>query len=401
MLDRALRLRLAPLAVLLPCALFVAANANAPTRGNDPGTFSVHEWGTFTSIAAQEGRAVRWAPLNGPDDLPCFVDRIKFGPKWSLRGTVRMETPVLYFYSANEMTVDVKVRFHQGVITEWFPQATVKPSGLPETAADNGRRLADYAGTAEWAGVKVRPGAAPEFLREDAPSHYYPARETDAAPLQVGSAAERFLFYRGVGEFAPPVNAAVEPDGRIVVHASSDAPLGDIVAFDNRGGTIRYLARSVPGNQTTIDPMQIAQGSAASLNKDLERVLISHGLHAKEARAMIATWRDTWFEEGARLFYIAPRRSVDAVLPLDITPRPADVVRVFVGRIELMTRATLAGVKDGLVRNDQRSLAKYGRFLEPFMDRVFAGSSPADSAAMAAARQEIYRNWRPPLSACR
>jgi hypothetical protein len=89
------------------------------------------------------------------------------------------------------------------------------------------------------------------------------------------------------------------------------------------------------------------------------------------------------------------------VLPLDITPRPADVVRVFVGRIELMTRATLAGVKDGLVRNDQRSLAKYGRFLEPFMDRVFAGSSPADSAAMAAARQEIYRNWRPPLSACR
>jgi hypothetical protein len=116
---------------------------------------------------------------------------------------------------------------------------------------------------------------------------------------------------------------------------------------------------------------------------------------------MLATWRDTWFEEGARLLYIAPRSAVDAVLPLDITPRPADVARVFVGRIELMTRETLGDVTKALMKNDQRTLAKYGRFLEPFIGQVFAGSGPADRARMETARQDTYKNWRAPLSACR
>jgi len=398
MLHRALRPRFFTLALLLTSGLFVAANADAPTRPTDPGTFNVHEWGTFTSIAGAGGSAVNWAPLSGPDDLPCFVERVKFGPKWTLWGTVRMETPVLYFYSTGDITVDVKVLFHHGVITEWFPRATVTPSTLG-TAGDRDGRLAGSVGAAAWTKVRVRPGAAPNFLREASPSHYYPARETDAAPVQVGSATERFLFYRGVGEFPAPIDAVVEPDGRVVVRVPSGAPVGDIVVFDNRGGTMKYLARSVPGSHTVIEPAQLATGSAASLDQHLERVLTSHGLYAKEARAMIATWRDTWFEEGARLFYIAPRRTVDAVLPLDIRPRPADVARVFVGRIELMTREMLADLKGALLKNDQRALAKYGRFLEPFIDRVFAESSPADRTAMTAARQGIYTNWRPARSA--
>ena len=395
MLDRALRPRFFSLVVLLTSGLFVAAAANAPARATDPGTFNVHEWGTFTSIAGADGSAVGWTPLSGPDDLPCFVDRLKFGPKWSLSGTVRMETPVLYFYSASDVTVDVSVRFHQGVITEWFPQATVRPSTMPERSADGDRRLADYVGTAAWTKVRVRPGAAPDFRREASPSHYYPARETDAAPVQVGNSLERFLFYRGVGEFAPPVSAVVQSDGRIVVRAPSGTPVGDIVAFDNRGGTVRFVARSVAGSQASIDPTQLETSSAAAINQHLERVLIAHGLYPKEARAMIATWRDSWFEEGSRLLYIAPRRAVDTVLPLDITPRPADIARVFVGRLELMTRETLTDLKSALLTNDQRALAKYGRFLEPFMDRLFAESSPADRTVMSTARQAIYANWRP------
>jgi hypothetical protein len=394
MFDRALRPRLSSLVVLLTFGLFVAADADAPTWTKDPATFNVHEWGTFTSIAGADGRAVGWTPLSGPDDLPCFVDRLKFGPKWTLSGTVRMETPVLYFYSAKDVTVDVKVRFHQGVMTEWFPPARVTPSTLG-TSGDRDRRLADSESTAAWTGVNVRPGAAPEFLREASPSHYYPARDTDAAPVQVGKVTERFLFYRGVGEFAPPVMATVQPDDRVSVLAPSGTPVGDLVLFDNRGGTVRILARSVPGTETLIDPKQLETSSGASLNQHLERVLIAHGLYPKEARAMIATWRDTWFEEGSRLFYIAPRRAVDAVLQLDITPRPTDVARVFVGRIELMTRQTLTDLKSALLKNDQRALAKYGRFLEPFMDRVFADSSPEEKTLMTSARQVIYNNWRP------
>ena len=398
--ERALRFRLATLAVLLTCGLFVAADANAPTRGPDPGAFSVHEWGTFTSIAGADGGAVGWTPLNGQDDLPCFVNRLRLALKASVWGTVRMETPVLYFYADNDVTVDVKVRFHQGLITEWFPQADVTPVRYPDPPSTMDR-LADLVGKASWSSVKIRPGATPNFPRERSASHYYPARETDASPVQVGDAVERFLFYRGVGAFAPPVDALVGKDGHITVSARAGSPLGDIVVFDNRGGTVRYHARRVTGQQTTIDPAELEPLPQASLNQHLEGVLTAHGLYPKEARAMIATWRDTWFEEGARIFYIAPRSAVEAVLPLQFTPRPAGIARVFVGRIELMTPQTLADVKNALLANDQATLAKYGRFMEPFMDRVFAGSSSSERTMMEGGRQTIYRNWRPPLSACR
>jgi hypothetical protein len=401
MINRALRPHVATFALLFSFGLFVAADADAPAAPSpDPVGFTVHEWGTFTSIAGADGQAVRWMPLEGRDDLPCFVNRIPFGPKWTLSGTVRMETPVLYFYSPADVTVDVGVRFNQGVITEWFPQATVRPAQLPETGAEHAKPLRDYTGTASWTRVRVRPGATPTFPRENSQSHYYPARETDAAPVQVGDALDRFLFYRGVGEFAPPVNVVVEPNDRLVVRAVSSAPLGDVVAFENRGGRIRYLVRRVDGTDTTIDSAQLQTGSVASLGRELERVLIAQGLYPKEARAMIDTWRDTWFEEGSRLLYLAPRSAVDAVLPLTITPQPRAVARVFVGRIELMTRETLADVKRALVGIDRDAFARHGRFLQPFMDRVYADSSVSERPSLEAGRQVVYRNWAPPLSAC-
>jgi hypothetical protein len=49
--------------------------------------------------------------------------------KCGLGGTVRMETPVLYFYSPRETTVSVKVSFAKGTITEWYPHASaVEPA---------------------------------------------------------------------------------------------------------------------------------------------------------------------------------------------------------------------------------------------------------------------------------
>ena len=77
------------------------------------------------SVAGQDGSAVEWLALGGPSDLPCFVERSGFYLKGAIRGTVRMETPVLYFYAPTETTVDVNVRFRSGVITEWFPHAAV------------------------------------------------------------------------------------------------------------------------------------------------------------------------------------------------------------------------------------------------------------------------------------
>src|SRR6185436_2896968 len=91
----------------------------------------VHEWGTFTSIAGKDGVALEWRPLNGPSDLPKFIHstaNLKTGLRHinstlELIAAVRMETPVIYFYSNREMNVSTKVDFPRGKITEWYPLA--------------------------------------------------------------------------------------------------------------------------------------------------------------------------------------------------------------------------------------------------------------------------------------
>ena len=54
-----MRLRLTPIAIVLALGTFGAAQ----TPSSSSGPLVVHEWGTFTSVAGQDGRAVEWLPL--------------------------------------------------------------------------------------------------------------------------------------------------------------------------------------------------------------------------------------------------------------------------------------------------------------------------------------------------
>jgi hypothetical protein len=87
---------------------------------------------------------------------------------------------------------------------------------------------------------------------------------------------------------------------------------------------------------------------------------------------MFETWRDSWFEEGSRLLYIVPRQFVDSVLPLSITPTPAKTVRVFVGRLELVTSATQRAVEQAFATQDHATLSRYNRFLIPILENMIA-----------------------------
>jgi hypothetical protein len=102
--------------------------------------------------------------------------------------------------------------------------------------------------------------------------------------------------------------------------------------------------------------------------------LVAQGLFPKEARAMVETWRDSWFEEGSRLIYILPTSAVDEVLPLQIDPAPSSTTRVFVGRIELVTPATKNVVKSAVAQRDWSAIAPYSRFLEPILERIYNGN---------------------------
>jgi hypothetical protein len=366
----------------------VLAAAIAATTNADPRPVTVHEWGTFTSIAGKNGRAVPWQPLGGPADLPGFVRRSNDVGKGLLTATVRMETPVLYFYSAQEASVDVSVGFRQGLITEYFPRAIVSPGSL----RFGGPFASGAAHTIAWRDVRIQPRALPEFPVEPTPNHYYAARETDASPVQVGRDLERFLFYRGVGSFELPLKAVVGDDGQVGVTNTGSEAIPAVMLFENRRGRISWrLHRGLNGQVRLARPT--AGGDVASMRRELERVLVEEGLFEKEAIAMVETWSDSWFEEGTRLFYVLPRRAVDSVLPLEIRPAAADIVRVFVGRLELVTAASLMDLGEALRTNDRAKLTRFGRFLRPFADRFLeAPLASADRARFETILEAVYSN---------
>jgi hypothetical protein len=396
-----MRNRLAALGLLPVIALVAAAaldTAPAPTRDTrtDPDGLVVHEWGTFTSIAGATGDGMEWLPQTGPSDLPCFVRRIKTNVKGLLFGTVRMETPVLYFYSPTATTVNVNVRFPQGAITEWYPQAAVTPAAVDEQKFSR----SDFQGTISWPAVQVMPGAAESFPIEPNANHYYAARATDAVPVRVEDQTEKFLFYRGVGRFPPPLTATFASDGHLDVKSRTSRDLGDLVLFDNRGGTITFQITSSSGRQVAFKAVS-PTGDLPSLYASLEQILVRSGLYQKEAAAMVATWRDSWFEEGTRIFYIAPRPVVDAILPLEISPQPKSIARVFVGRVEVFSPALLEQMRADIAARNYTTIKKYGRFFRAIGDRLRAETKPEALAAFDDKLSMAYGSIAWTSSACR
>jgi hypothetical protein len=344
--------RFLPLLIIPAAALLMAANI-----GYQPSnTLTIHEWGTFTSVAGADGAPADWNALGCKSDLPKFVNDYGYrGFKSTLRGTVRMETPVLYFYSRREQSANVKVSFPQGRITEWYPKA--------DTSVQN------LTGVIEWRNIKVEPNTSPDLPTEPGANRYYAARETDSAPLAVGDQHEKFLFYRGVGSFPVPLVARVSGDGRIAVENRGPGPVPEVILFENRGGRLGYRNAGSLQSAMTLD-LPPLDGSLPELRRDLESVLVREGLFPKEAHAMVETWRDSWFEEGSRLIYILSTPAVDAILPLQIDPTPLQKKRVFVGRIELITPETTRAVQSAIAANDLATFARYERFLEPIMARI-------------------------------
>jgi len=363
------------------CAfLWLATSHQSPSHA-----VTAHEWGTFTSVAGPDGNARQWYALTGSTNLPAFVEHLestKF--KGGLRGTIRMETPVLYFYALQDTTVSVHVSFAKGLITEWYPHGSV-------ATLDHNRDLLllqkKTEGAISWNSVAVQPSAAADFPASTVGNSYFAARQTAAAPLSIdtagGSQREKFLFYRGVSAVQPPLTAKLNDGGTLLLQnhfrqASTSNEIPDVILFERRGAQAGYRILG-PLQDEGSYALPILGGPLDALFSNLEGMLIAQGLYADEAHAMLETWKSSWFEEGSRVLYFVPRAFVNSVLPLDITPAPAQLTRVFVGRIELVTPATRQAVESAFATNDRETIAKYHRFLEPIL-RSIAESAPDETA---------------------
>jgi len=163
--------------------------------------FTVHEWGTFTSLYSSEG-----VQLNGlekeEESLPNFVynlmepteledcvadgsvDIFDFGHRYAISNlcetdhkgiftelanvNVKMETPVIYFYSDNAIeNIKVAVDFNGGSISQWYPQKEAGES-IQSITSFLGETVINfslpYVGNIEWNIDILHPQDRPDLL---------------------------------------------------------------------------------------------------------------------------------------------------------------------------------------------------------------------------------------------
>jgi hypothetical protein len=291
--------------------------------------------------------------------------------KYVTLGLVRMETPVDYFYTEAPTTISVHVDFPQGHISEWYPKA-INPAGY---------------GSIDWKDLKILPGVDPALPATKGASRYFAARATDSAPLQAGDENEKFLFYRGMANFEVPLRPVIEGNGvRLQNSGAERIPLA--ILFENQKGRMGYrIARDLKDSAQLYAPDLNA--SFETLRRDLIAALEQVGLYPKEAAAMVETWRDSWFEEGMRMIYLMPRATVDKVLPLRMTPAPKETERVFVGRVELLSPWTDRAIRAAMETGDTKTLAKFERFLPPFLARIRAKGGLTESPLASAYVEKV------------
>ena len=246
-------------------ALFIAAGlvlGGSFARGG--AKLEVHEWGTFTVVAGSDGVAQRWyEPQRSVSELPKFVRSERAGGKGGgSMDFVRMETPVLYFYSDQPTPLTVKALFHEGRITERFPPNAPAPQKADDAQADEKKyddallravqqamsepgdmRSAFYRvlrtpfeSPMSWKGELVAPdnliaaGKIPSLSGQPG-QHYGHAREVPGAwffhatsvepksPDEVEQPNtdmwEKFIFYRGAGDALPTFSASAADEDSV------------------------------------------------------------------------------------------------------------------------------------------------------------------------------------------
>jgi hypothetical protein len=380
----------------------------------------VHEWGTFTSMQGSNGIALEGLQ-HEEEGLPPFVYSIgkmhgirmteevdKKGLQFKVtQVTEKMETPVLYFYSDRAQVVDVQARFEHGILSQWYPHATSVMHMNDDSAKRDFLDMSHVTWSALQWHVKVLPHGASASLptvAADDPWHF--ARIPNANIVRTGQPLgedgnkkpaedEKFLFYRGLGRFELPITATVDTGSRLTLSTTARDGIKHLFILHVQDG--RGAFKAVPaldrGTPLEIDcPLdehaEPIDAMVARLSADIRIALVQEGLFPKEAEAMTLTWQKSWLRsEGLRVLYVLPDALTSKILPLTITPKPAALERVMIGRLECIqpeVETSVVGAlhdldsKDDHARADaEKVLARLGRFCEAHVRRALTLSNDA------------------------
>jgi len=362
----------ATVATLMATALTLGRPASSQSAD-----FTLHEWGTFTSVSGSDGVLLPGLEVE-EEELPYFVHAHEamggnaVGKGW-LRPlhnvTIKMETPVVYFYAEDGFKAHVDVRFRGGSISQWFPQRSSgeTPPGYRTVETENGGITftggdidfaQGYDGAIAWDVEVLPPGdqrPSLYFNGDETLTWTYP-RQTDANVLQAADGTrEKYLFYRGLGNFELPVRFTMQGDTLLRIENRSDFRIPQLIVFDHshppEAMVRHHLVGALDGGEVrevdlahlSLQAATSAQPAAPWLDLVYETMagaLVEAGLFRKEADAMVQTWWRSYFQmPGLRVFWIVPTEFTDDVLPLEVDPAPARRVRVLVGRSEILSPA--------------------------------------------------------------
>lgn len=343
--------------LLLILAVSVAmSSSTAKTPDSD---FTVHEWGTFTSVSSSNGELLDGLFLE-EEELPGFVHSLYVPvikglklrnvdfPRNDLKGVnIKMETPVIYFYSDKERDVDVSVSFQGGVMNQWYPQAVkgregnVKSKNEPLTFFNDIDFRKLYNDRLEWKVKVLSPDSrlsytSPQNL--ETPTWVNP-RFVDANMLQIGKDREKFIFYRGLARFQQPFKVSARSETQLTLENTGSDEISFAMVYEytkDKKAKVWWTGSLSAKEELTVDKKEMNVDEA--IHTKFTDGLIKAGLYEKEAKSMLETWRHSYFEkEGLRVFWIVPRKFTDEILPLKLKPAPKKLERVLVGRTEVMT----------------------------------------------------------------
>lgn len=347
------------------CLIFLSARSNAQTP------WTVHEWGTFTSLQNEAGEAI--GGINTDDEpVPKFVHRLanllllspsevpmilfQGAPQCHPDVTMRLETPVLYFHPPTHppgvRKVNVKVQFRGGWLTEFYPDAMADVAGFTNGQFNFGPIHSDTISKLEWRDLKV----GGDWPVTNTSAHVWTSpRDVEAAFVKTtNDESEKFLFYRGVAHIDAPLRIS-RSGSELLFHSQSENLPAKSLAFHSVWlvdiqPDQKLAFRALPSLTLDGDSSKVlARTSAVFASEDyqrnnlqelrsaLKKALIAEGLFSDEADALLNTWELSYFKSaGLRVFFTVPREWTDFYLPLDIFPT-AKINRVMVGRVELVT----------------------------------------------------------------
>ena len=386
------------LRILITTVLTITAAGWTGSASGSRTDMVVHEWGTFLAMNGSDGISLD-GMYHEEHALPAFVHARSKDQLRLKSALVKSETPVIYFYAKRPQQVSVRVDFPGGVWTQWYPQASLVGPAFAQVDS----RARPRNGHINWF-VDVAPpqsanGEPPPTSGDALWNH---ARDVDAAYVSAVDQTrpgapkewERFIFYRGLGAAKLPIEMHAAK-GWITARTTEVAGVKHlfVVRVENGRGTYAYVPALDEGKslETTVPAMEGAlplDRFVDAISDDVAARLVESGLYAKEARAMVNTWRSSYFRtDGLRVLFVLPQSWTDEYIPLRITPQPESIVRVMVGRVELLTAererraeaAILSLASPDAATREQAfaALRQEGRYVEPIVRRTLRTSTDA------------------------